>query len=189
MACAKTLIMLAVAFSLALPSEGNLLLVQRFVTESNSTGSKDTCMSWCKWQASDWSAKCMWGSCKACSDCADACPLWCTCADRAVCSACEPCTASPTSSPTATPTASPTAAKTCSTIDHFTDLSGHPLSVGGKIRNSTAAECKSKCEETAECTCYAFDPSRSNTCWLKASPCGEEETWEESDDMTAGICQ
>lgn len=218
MAFAKTLIMFAVAFAFVLLSEGslllkdiddeetplwmpfescevpsypeNLLMFQRFVTKSDSTGSKESCESWCQYVAERWEAKCMWKPCKGCSDCSDVCPLWCTDATLSW-AACEPCTATPTaspttSSPTPSPTPSPTAEKTCSTESG--DVSGDRLPVGGKILDSSAAECKSTCEETADCACYAFDPSRSNTCWLKSSPCGEQYTWEESDDMTYGTC-
>lgn len=164
----------------------NLLMVQRFATKFASTGSKGSCMLWCTGGTTKWEEKCSWEKCKGCSDCTDVCPQWCD-EDTLSWAPCEACTASPTASPTTFPPTPAPPTKTCSTFSG--DVNGHHFDVGGKFSNVTAADCKDRCERTAECTCYAFDPSRSNTCWLKASPCGSRETWEESGDMTSGVCQ
>ncbi len=52
----------------------------------------------------------------------------------------------------------------------------------------TAASCAERCASNAACGCYAFDPSRDSTCWLKQSPCGGSSDWHEAGDMTSGIC-
>jgi len=53
---------------------------------------------------------------------------------------------------------------------------------------SDAVECRSRCEKTGGCDCYAFDPSRNNTCWLKSGACDQFNEWGETIDMTSGVC-
>jgi hypothetical protein len=58
-----------------------------------------------------------------------------------------------------------------------------------KFMNDDAVKCRTRCEFTGGCNCYAFDPSRDNTCWLKTGACEKFYDWEETDDMFSGTCQ
>jgi len=61
---------------------------------------------------------------------------------------------------------------------------------GGAYTNSTASSCRTRCRSTQGCKCYAFDPSRDSTCWLKRGPCdGGYYAWSETGDMVSGTCR
>jgi len=57
-------------------------------------------------------------------------------------------------------------------------------------KDTTVEKCQELCESNEDCHCFAFDPSRSNTCWLKGEGCHTGKGWSESGDMTSGVgCQ
>jgi len=72
---------------------------------------------------------------------------------------------------------------------HNGDASGGS-DLGEGTTDTTAEKCQESCEGNEECYCFAFDPSRSNTCWLKSEGCSPGKGWSESGDMTSGTgCQ
>lgn len=69
------------------------------------------------------------------------------------------------------------------------DVKGDDIS-DGELKDTDAEACQKSCESNADCHCFAFDPSRDNTCWLKGEGCGAGSSWSESGDMTSGTgCQ
>jgi hypothetical protein len=68
--------------------------------------------------------------------------------------------------------------------DVLTDEDGNDVA----FSPSDAETCRTRCEETPDCSCYAFDESRNSTCWLKTGACDHFYSWDETDDMTSGVC-
>jgi len=85
-----------------------------------------------------------------------------------------------------------TSRQTCSTVTRRDLVGAKALedATGGVFTNATASSCRSRCEGLRACKCYAFDPRRNSTCWLKEDRCdGGYDASPEAGDMVSGACR